>query len=121
MLTISELMGDEAEVDVPFGEKSLHITFRPGNLTAELEDEYVQRMADDRPVDALAKMVATLIVGWDVVDAKGKAVKPSYSFLRKLGVQTLTRILTAIQEASGLVRGAETTKNSGGGSSLAGN
>ena len=119
MLTIMELMGETAEVEISFGDKSLRVVFRPDALNAELEDEFHRRAERERYIDALAYYLGQALVDWDVVDEKGKKVKPTYSFLRKLGVQTLMRIFEAIREASGLSDEAEVVKNSGGGSSLA--
>ena len=119
MLTVTELLGEAVEVEAPFGDKMLSITVQTGAFTAELEDEYSRRMEENRPIDALAKMLSALVVDWNVTDARGRKIRPTYAFLRKLGIPTLTKIMAAIQEAAGLSDEAETVKNSAGGSSLA--
>lgn len=119
MLTVTELMGETAEAEVSLGPgKVLRVVFRPDALTAELEEEFHRRAEGERYIDALAYFLSQTLVDWGVVDGK-KKVKPTYQFLRKLGVGTLMRIFEAVREASGLGNEAEVVKDSGGGSSLA--
>lgn len=120
MLRLDELLSETAETTVDFGGKELKVVFRPDALTAELEAEYHKRLAADAPIDAMAFMLSKIVVDWDVVDAEGKPIKPTYRFFRKLGVKVMARILRAVQDAAGMGDEREVVKNSGGGCSLTG-
>ena len=113
-IRLSNLVKDIRTCQVVFGEEQANLTYRPSAYTPLLEDELQETMQENRPGNALAEMLANVLLSWEVLDDDGEEIRPTAEHLAKFPVGFLAEVVKTISEDLGA--GEETRKNSGGGS-----
>jgi len=103
---LSEIMSEEATAKAKLGQLEIGFTYKPNAVTAE--------MAFDLNADkvTMVKVLADVLVDWEVVVTKGQPYPPTEANLMKSPIRLLTAISAAIAtgddegEASGSFGGS---------------
>jgi len=113
-LSLRDLMQDERYITLEIGEGTVEIHYRPSAFTPVVEDEMQRLIETNRPGNGLARMLAGIVIDWDVLDENGQPLEPTVENLRRLPVAFLTRVTNAINRDSAAEK--DDLKNSGAGS-----
>ena len=99
-IRLSDLAAQRREIEVPFDEETVTVTYLPGKMTMQMQQRANQAMT--MPADSgnreLAEILCELVVGWDVLgdDGLALAVTPeTMSLLPLRFVTVLTKALFA--------------------------
>jgi len=96
-IKLSDLTKETRKLFVNLGaHEPLEIKYRARAYTAELENNLAS--AHERPATALAQMLGSLIVDWNLVDDDGNLYPLDNEHLSKLPVQVMIAIFQAIAE-----------------------
>jgi len=95
-MQLSDIVRDTRKLVVHFDNGDLNITYRPSSYTAEVESQVMDGL-NTRPVGTLCKMLAPMLMEWDLMDGD-KPLAISEKTLDKLPGQFLITILQAIME-----------------------
>lgn len=72
-IKVSALLRQEAETEIKFFDEKGIVKFRPGAITDDMF-ERVQAAAEADDENVLNKLIAEVLISWDVVDEKGEMV-----------------------------------------------
>lgn len=115
-IRLADLENDERTCEVEYEGETGNITYRPSLYTPALEDEYQTSMETNRPTGAMCKMLAKILVAWEVLDEEGEPIAIEFEVLRQLPGRFITVMMNAITSDILASRDKEVRKNSGGGS-----
>ena len=87
-------------ITIPVGSEgdTLTITYNPAAFGPEMERREAELMDQGRRLEAMAQSLAAFIEDWDVVDEKGKPLKPTAENIGRLGLSVMAFIRDAIFE-----------------------
>jgi hypothetical protein len=95
---LSHLAQDRRTCTIQVGDDTVTVTYRPGGVTPELEDQLRTCLTEQRGGAALVALLTHCLVEWDVVDDRGAMIPPTASRLRQLPTLFLSRVAQAILE-----------------------
>ncbi|MBX6770884.1 MAG: hypothetical protein IRY83_04110 [Chloroflexi bacterium] len=95
---LSHLAQDRRTCTLRVGDETVTITYRPGGVTPELEDQLREYTADQRGGAAMVALLAHCLVEWDVLDEDGEPLAPTAENLRRLPTVFLVRVAQAITD-----------------------
>lgn len=90
------LANKQSTTNIPFGEDSLHIVWRPYIYTPEMEKQLTQIEADSSAGRAFAEALSRMIVSWDYLDEKDKPVKLDVETLSREPTRFLSEVLQGL-------------------------
>ena len=110
-ITLTELTSDTAVCEVSWGEDNAEVVYRPSAYTPRMELEFHESLKANQPGQAIAGMLAGLLVSWEIVDDAGEELAPTFEALSNMPVKFLIRVFETISQHIGPDASAE--KNSG--------
>lgn len=112
-IKVANLISDKRRFKLDYQSAEINITYKPSWYTPAMEEQVRQLAEDQFQAGILVKSLAALLIEWDVLDDKGKALKPTEELLKTLPVSFLARVFEAVSED---MRSGEAAKASGAGS-----
>jgi hypothetical protein len=109
---ISDLLADERTVPMEVGAETVRVTYRPSAYTPQLEEDLRALNESKRTGAGLAHLLATTLVGWEVVDDTGAPYPTTEAALMALPTRFLWQVLAAINADLSVPEGDP--KDSGG-------
>lgn len=97
-IKLSHLASDRRTCTITVGDETVTVTYRPGGVTPELEDELRDCAADQRGGAALVALLSHCLVEWDVLDDDGRPLAPTPKNLRRLPTVFLGQVAQAITD-----------------------
>lgn len=91
-LRLSELAAERREITIPWGEQSLVLTYRPGQVTPAMIDEADRRTGSDGIIWALVQWVSA----WDLLGDDDKPLVITLEALADLPSKFIMTIFGAI-------------------------
>lgn len=95
---VGNLVRDRRTVNIPVGDDTLTITYKPSGITPETEDRLREYAADQRGGAMLVTLLADCLVEWDLLDDRGKPLPVKADSLRQLPTVFLAQVAQAITE-----------------------
>jgi hypothetical protein len=89
-VSLSELQSNVRSIVVEYDNDKVAITYKPAMLTAASSAEFTKQ--------GVVAQLETLLVSWDVLDEKGKALPVSTELLNQMPGRFLTHLVNAINE-----------------------
>lgn len=115
-IRLSDLERDERTVVIVLDEKqdkTLSVTYKPSQYTPEVE-ERAQGLFDSRqPTNAVAQLLASVLVRWDLLDDKDQPIATTLEELKKRPSWFLQLVISEINADLSVDKDAK--KNYGGG------
>lgn len=100
-MQLSKITSQRQALEIPIGEDTLNITYRPQAVTLELVDRKEQALT--QPGEALALTLCDLVESWDLVDdGTGTPYPLQLASVRKLPLEFVNLVLEAILKDSRL-------------------
>lgn len=93
---MNHLRDDRKTFQMPVGDETLTITYRPNAITTALEDAIHDLAKDQRGGAGLAKMLSEAVVSWDLLGDDDQPVPLTEAGLRPLPIAFLSQVATAI-------------------------
>lgn len=97
-MRLSHVLADERNVTIEIDGEKLAVTYRPSSFTPEVEDAFLSTMDNRRSGNAMAQVLAGMLVGWDLQDEQGSVYPTTEAELRKLPMLFLGQVVEAIME-----------------------
>lgn len=97
-IRLSHILQDRRTCMLQVGDETVTVSYRPGSVTPDLEDELREYVADQRGGAALVALLAHCLVEWDVLDDRGKPLAPTAENLRRLPTVFLALVVQTIME-----------------------
>lgn len=113
-INIHDLVSDERTIEVEWLGETFSITYQPSAYTPSAESIFVSSIKGDLPGNAFAKYLATLLVGWEVLDDDGNEIGHDFETLSQMPTDFLSYLFSRITDD--MIAGREDRKNSGAGS-----
>lgn len=113
-IELEELERNEATAPLVIGDQTGTVTYRPYEVTPDLERRVIERSKEIGQQSALAEMLAGLIVDWDV-ERGGEVIPVDYESLCSVPTVILSAAFGAV--VAHMAPGASEGKASGGASS----
>lgn len=98
-IKVSALLRQEAETEIKFFDETGVVKFRPGAITDDMF-ETVQAAAEADDENVLNKLLAEVLISWDVVDEKGEMVPFTGAALKGLPIPFKSAVLEQVIEAA---------------------
>jgi hypothetical protein len=108
------LTRDTHTITVEWEGETAEIVYRPSRYTPELEDTHFQAIREGVPSVGLARMLAGVLVSWEIVDDNGEPLPTDFETLSRLSTDFLDAVRDAIRADFRV--GREDRKNSAAGS-----
>lgn len=97
-ISVSHLSQDRRTITVPVNDESLTITYRPGGLTPEVEDQLRELTDTQRGGATLVTFLLSCLVDWDLLDEEGRPLPISHKTLSRLPTLFLAQLVGAISQ-----------------------
>ena len=98
-MKLAQLLAKERTLDIDIDGDTLNVTYRPSDLTPELEDRMQASFETNRPGGALAKYLSGLLIGWDLEGEDG-VIPLTPEGLAILPIEFLNTVAQAVIEDS---------------------
>lgn len=98
-IKVSALLRQEAETEIKFFDEKGVVKFRPGAITDDMF-ERVQAAAEADDENVLNKLIAEVLISWDVVDEKGEMVPFTDAGLKGIPIPFKSAVLEQVIEAA---------------------
>jgi hypothetical protein len=113
-IRLKDLERDVRTCTVEYEGENAEVTYRPSAYTPFVEDKLQAAIESNRPSSGVARLLSSVLVGWEVLGEDGEAISTDSETLSALPSAFLFAVINAITEDMGT--GREERKNSGGGS-----
>lgn len=113
-ITLSDIKRDVRTTEVEYDGEVMEFSYKPSGYTEVVEDQFVGNMRGSYPVKAYVKLLANMLISFDLLDENGNALEPTNELLSVLPSRFLEAMFNAIMADMRAAR--EDRKNSGGGS-----
>lgn len=113
-IRICDLEKDERTCQVTFEGESAEVRYRPSAYTPAVEDALQSAIETNRPSGGVAKLLAGILIEWEVLDDEGKCLPTDAETLALLPSRFLFAVINVITADMGAEK--EDRKNLGGGS-----
>ena len=97
-IKLSEIQKNKRTCTMEFGGETAKVVYRPAAMTPESEDEFKTALESGRSGDALAGMLANMLVEWDVLGEDDKPISVEYQVLRTVHTAILDAAIKAIMD-----------------------
>lgn len=96
-LSLSDIIEDAATIEVPIGENTLELTYKPSEFTPEQEQRFVAKQKGEVKSDALVQWVVDLVTEWQLWDGD-RRIPVTTEELSKLPLSFIGDVIMGIAE-----------------------
>jgi hypothetical protein len=118
-IRLADLTANERSCVVTFDGETAEVHYRPSAYTPRLEGDFARVLQNGTPGNAIASLLAGVLLSWDVLGADGQALDVTVETMVEMPTRFLSTVMEQITEDMSTER--EARKNLEGGSPQAAN
>jgi hypothetical protein len=100
-LKMGDFAKDERVVEIQLGEETAMLAYRPSAYTPRVESELQSALEQNRPSAGMARLLAGVLLSWEVLDEDGNEIEPTMDNLMDIPSVLLGAAITAISADMG--------------------
>jgi hypothetical protein len=95
-LKMGDFAKDERVVEMQVGDETASVTYRASAYTPRVESELQGALEQNRPSLGMARLLAGVLLSWEVLDEDGNEIEPTMDNLMDIPSVLLGAAITAI-------------------------